>query len=234
MKKICICLTALCILLMYAVPAFPDAEKIRTTLSEADKGSLIITYHNLSGSEDPVCGAEFEVEQTASLSVFVTEDGEAGLTRESLIFDENGNPVVIGSETDASEIEKTVKNARKNGRAKGYHTMLTTDAEGKARAEGLPPGIYLVRETRPAPGYLLSKAFLVSIPQTSSDGTSGWKLEVEVFPKPEKMPAEPSPAASSGSVRTGDRHAPLWLPALGMVLTGVLAIWACLAGRRMR
>ena len=233
MSKICLCLAIGSVILSVTAAVLPASGRTRHTFSDSDTGSLIIRYSDLSDSESPVSGSTFDVEQVASLKASVSADGEVSLIRESLVFDRNGNPVVIGEETAASEIEEAVKEARKEGRAGGHHTVLATDADGLARADGMPPGIYLVRETRPASGYLSSKPFLVSIPRTTlQDGEAGWEFEVKVFPKPGKEPEEPSSGVPAGNARTGDDYAPMWVVLCGMLLTGLLAFSACFAGRK--
>lgn len=213
--------------------AFPSAaySEGRTGIREEDRGTLVLEYRESGEKGKAVPGAEFSIEQLTRLSGEAAEDGTFGMAWEPLVTDENGNPIVIGPETSAADIEEAVRMARLSGSAGGVRETSVTDREGRARIEGLPPGQYLVQEIKAADGYVKSKAFLVSVPKTADDG-SGWEFEVTAWPKPEKKTEEPP--YPGGAVRTGDANAPAWMLLLCMLLSGTAALAALTKERRNR
>ena len=84
----------------------------------------------------------------------------------------------------------TVKNTMERYAATNGTAMPLTDSYGKAKAENLPLGLYLVAETK-VPEMVVSTTdpFLVSVPMTSvngtnaTDGGSRWIYDVTVYPK---------------------------------------------------
>ena len=84
----------------------------------------------------------------------------------------------------------TVKNAMERYAAANGTAMSLTDSYGKTKAENLPPGLYLVAETK-VPEMVVSTTdpFLVSVPMTSVNGTNAndggtrWIYDITLYPK---------------------------------------------------
>ena len=84
----------------------------------------------------------------------------------------------------------TVKNAMERYAATNGTAMPLTDSYGKAKAENLPLGLYLVAETK-VPEMVVSTTdpFLVSVPMTSVNGTNAndggtrWIYDITLYPK---------------------------------------------------
>ncbi len=87
---------------------------------------------------------------------------------------------------------------------------LELDAEGKARVEELPLGVYLVSQTQAFPGYELMLPSLVSVP-VEIDGS--WVFDVEATPKLEPLVPETTQPATQPST---EPHIP-GLPQTGQV-----------------
>ena len=145
-----------------------------TTVSQAwaeESGSgsgsctLQILYEDLPESGhntgDPVSGAEFTLYR-------VTDIGDIGSPGRQLISGTEAN-----EETDPSAIAQAVQDAYSRGPAPegGALFRAETGADGRASVGEMPPGIYLVIETRPAEKHFAAKPFLVTLPYTSEDGT---------------------------------------------------------------
>ena len=84
----------------------------------------------------------------------------------------------------------TVKNTMERYAATNGTAMPLTDSYGKAKAENLPLGLYLVAETK-VPEMVVSTTdpFLVSVPMTSVNGTNAndggtrWIYDITLYPK---------------------------------------------------
>lgn len=69
------------------------------------------------------------------------------------------------------------------GVTEGDETVVTTDANGLAKAENLPIGFYKVVETVPEGYTAKSNPFYVSLPMTDPSNRSQWMRNVYVYPK---------------------------------------------------
>ena len=86
----------------------------------------------------------------------------------------------------------------------GYYTV-TTGADGSAKVDNLPYGLYLVTETDPGTNPVVSRAqpFLVSVPYptgTVGDPANSWIYDVHVYPKNKLNTTTPTKTVSDPGV----------------------------------
>lgn len=180
-------------------------------------------------------------EQPGSITVTLTEQSEThkAVAGAALILHKVGNikegtaslsfapvPAFEGSGLDFEDLraEGLAKNLAEYALTKDIEgTMENTDARGLALFDGFAPGLYLVMQETPAPGYYPIAPFLVSVPMISQDGT-GWIYDVDASPKVEPVPDKPAPPPpvtpeSPPMIQTGQLSWPVPVLAIaGMLL----------------
>ena len=168
MKKYSICalLTILCLTLF--LPVGVRAQSAAEL--EMDRlGSVSVTLKTSAGQ--PVPGSELELLQVAALKL---EDGNMtyvpvnGFETVSVSLDADSLLAAATAKKIAAAVPETAVGQEK-----------ATDKNGKATFEGLPVGLYLVRQTATA-GYTAMEPFLVTLPG-SEDGQ--WLYEIDASPK---------------------------------------------------
>lgn len=120
------------------------------------------------------------------------------------------------------------------------HTLKTAekeiDANGKVRFAELEPGLYLITQPKPAPGYCAIKPFLVGLPEMNGD-TCVYDREIRSKTEPEKAAAPtatptPTPVPGTTLPQTGQLNWPIpVLTAAGLVL---LALGLLLRGGKRK
>ena len=166
-----------------------DSQKVTTD----DDGNLVAK----DGEEDIyVEGATFSAFKVLDFNgkVFNVSDSfkSAGVTVESLVNvsgTETGY-ISYGTTTDLEkQISKLQSFALRNNVTATKEAV--TDADGKAKFDNLPLGVYLVVETAVPSGYAITtQSFLVTIPQwnqADNNGEGAWLYDIEALPKDEKL-----------------------------------------------
>ncbi len=134
------------------------------------KGTLYIDYAEDTEGEDAVVGAEFTIYKIANLGSY----GQFIPIIEG--FEEFTN------DTDVQAVLKAAKSSYERDPSIGYKYTAKTGSDGKAVISGIEIGLYIAEESNPADKHFSSIPFFVSLPNTSSDGTS-WVYEVTAYPK---------------------------------------------------
>ena len=97
-----------------------------------------------------------------------------------------------------------------------------TDASGYTVFQGLPQGLYRVRETPPedpSKDYRVSAPFLIALPVADTDGSS-WVYEVTISPKNKPHQPVPGSSGSSGGIVPIPIPIPIPIPAGGSSSSG--------------
>ena len=150
--------------------------------------SLTLSYREHDDGHDPVAGAEFTILRIAVQEMYAS-GGTVRETYRSLIRDRNGKAVIVSPTMKAADAEEAALYSYGSGKMEeGCIKSISTDRNGSAVQTGLPPGIYLVIETKPAPEHLPSAPFLVALPHSKSGDGSGdnnsWDYDGYAEPKP--------------------------------------------------
>ena len=185
LRNIVMGLTALLALIpAFSSPALADGATMEMNRSS----SLTIRYLESDDGNEGVAGAEFTL-YLAAVPEEVTKSFTVSL-RYRAVFKKGGKTVCLDPSVTASAIEKLVLSFYSSKKSsKGYQTKTVTDANGTAYVSGLPPGIYLVKETKAAKEHLASAAFLVTVPFTRTRTVGGrklteWCYDASAEPKP--------------------------------------------------
>lgn len=99
------------------------------------------------------------------------------------------------------------------------HTSAPTDEQGRTSIEGLPLGLYLVREVSVSDGggddltVPRAKDFLVTVPMTDPASRTSWMYDIHVYPKNERLGVEKSVRDFNAGVAGEDA------PGVGTVMT---------------
>lgn len=162
-------------------PPVKDGEKQTVyypTIEEGQTGTLTIRYFDDNEETIPVGGAEFEVYQIATIGRDITtgENGRYLYLDESLVLDNTM------TELDPYDYAETVINAYAKDPDLGYKRTVMIGADGTATLEEMPPGAYLIRETKAIRYHIKSQPFVVSVPETNDEGNS-WNFNVIANPK---------------------------------------------------
>lgn len=149
-------------------------EKVLAAAEEEDLGSITVTLQDTDGSL-PKKGVSFALIKAADVA--------GGEFRIKEPFASSG--VDLNSIQNANEVEAAASRLSKIAGIKGDMTLVT-DANGMAKAENLPVGVYLIFATDIS-GYEDITPCLVSIP--TFDGESGEMVyDLEVLPKHTPLP----------------------------------------------
>ena len=87
-----------------------------------------------------------------------------------------------------------------------FGTEQTTDANGQAKWEGLPVGVYILRETKTPAGYSPAADSLVFVPMTRENATNGgtqWLYDITAYPKNTSQ-QEPEKKVEDSGKNVGD------------------------------
>ena len=143
-KTIVLVLTAL-LMLSCSVPALAAG-------SRPDTGSITITMADAT-DKTPIVGAQLDLYRVASLTIDPGDNMYYSYTDE---FRSCGYEL---TDTNLANLLAAFVEG------KGIQaTQLVTDSSGKALADALPLGLYLVKQTAAVNGYAPCKPFLVSVP----------------------------------------------------------------------
>ena len=200
--------------------------------------------------------AEFSADRRGSIQVYIHTGGGAEVAKAhlklykvgdartengALVFDLTADFAGSGADlTDLSDPALAGKLDAWAGKAEGF-MEADTDGKGRATFDGVPVGLYLVRQE----GFSGSEkvyfsqidSFLVMMPMTNDAGT-GWTYTIEAAPKvnplPTPTPAPTEPPADDKLPQTGLQ---MWL-VVAMAFAGVLLFatgWAlAFMGRRSK
>ena len=145
------------------------------------QSSITVTLRDKQ-TDKPIPGGTLELIQVASVKVdngfvFVPTEAFAG---EDFTFD-----LSEGADLSAPSLAEDINTYAENHSAKGVTQEIGSSGEnaGKASFTGLDLGLYLMRETKAADGYVKISPFLVTIPQKTEEG---YVYEVDASPKAEK------------------------------------------------
>lgn len=167
----------LLVLVLMAVPA-NAAESSR-------RGSIVITY---ADGAEPVQGAAFTLYRIATSSVDVGTSS-IGEKWTPIIKKSDGTPLVVDPAPEASSCADIVTSAYERGRVIGGAVYSgQTGSGGILRIDGIERGMYLAKETSPAPGYLASAPFIFAVPCTVSNNGAKSEISYEVRAEPKPFP----------------------------------------------
>lgn len=148
--------------------------------------SLTIKYYESTDKADPVTGAVFTCYRVAGYCPELNGDTIRTVWR-SVVKYEGEQGAVLPEGVAASDVEAAVHEAYRDGIPEGGYTAnAETGKDGTAVMSGLVQGLYLIEETKSAPGYLKTAAFLASLPKAGA-GQDGheWIYDISAEPKPQ-------------------------------------------------
>ena len=167
------------ILILMPVKGWAAAEMPDMAMN--GQSSITVTLRDKQ-TDKPIPGGTLELIQVASVKVdngfvFVPTEAFAG---EDFTFD-----LSEGADLSAPSLAEDINTYAENHSAKGVTQEIGSSGEnaGKASFTGLDLGLYLMRETKAADGYVKISPFLVTIPQKTEEG---YVYEVDASPKAEK------------------------------------------------
>lgn len=153
-----------------------------------EKGKITLKYFDDNDYKVPVVGSSWRLYKVADVTYSVEDETNDGLEITSLI---DGLEITSSTTSDdvAKKIDyKTITNSKieisgkdVNGKELTYYDA-TTGKDGQIVWDNLEQGVYLGIETNAIEYHNRSTEFLVSIPNTSDDGTTS-KLEATIEPK---------------------------------------------------
>ena len=150
--------------------------------------SLTICYRESDDGNEAVAGAEFTL-MRAAVPEIVTKSYTVELSYRA-VYTSGGKAVYLDPSAAAGEIEQMLLDYyASGGGSEGCQKKAHTDANGRAYVSGLPPGLYLARETRAAKEHLSTSSFLVAVPfskEVIADGRKStmWCYDAYAEPKP--------------------------------------------------
>lgn len=169
-KTLCCLLCCIAILCLTATSVLAS----ETEAPQEQTGVLILDY---SKQEPPVTGGFVELRQVA------VWDPET----ETMSWCEAYRGLELPIET-LEQRAKTAQVLAAYARSKEIPAQrIPIDGEGKAEAEGLEPGVWMVTQTEPFAGYYCVSPTLVPIPMELN---GGWTYKVTALPKLEPVPVD--------------------------------------------
>lgn len=144
------------------------------TIPDGAMGTLSIRYFDDSDESEPVAGAKFKIYQVASIGRELNDNGAYLPLVDGISF--------IG-ESDAKKYQAKVHKAYGENPKLGFTAETQIGKNGIGKIDNLPAGAYFVEETETVRYHILSRPFLVSVPETN-ETQDGWNFDVKADPKP--------------------------------------------------
>lgn len=163
-RKLLVLLMAMLLLLAGPTTAFAEELDPRKT------GSICVTLTEQE-TKEPIVGAELKVYYVASLRLEPDGTIKYVCTEAFEGFSENLEDPALPGLLDAFVSGKQISSK-----------SLTTDATGKATCDGLPLGLYFVRQSNQISGFAPCSPFMVTVP---SETAGGFSYDVDATPKTE-------------------------------------------------